>query len=159
MMMWLRNPKNVKTITIAIAAIFILGVAFTGVSSFGGSQVSAAPASSVAVVDMQQVFMQSTDYRTAEEAFQKEQVQAQEDFTTKTAGMATDAEKQEYGEQLGQRLRQKQEEILGQWEKKLETALKKAADSKGYAVVMDKSRVLYGGTDITAEVIKQLNGK
>lgn len=158
MMMWLRNPKNVKTITIAIAAIFILGVAFTGVSSFG-NQASAAPASSVAVVDMQQVFMQSTDYRTAEEAFQKEQVQAQEDFKTKTAGMTTDAEKQEYGEQLGQRLRQKQEEILGAWEKKLDSALKKAADSKGYSVVMDKARVLYGGTDITAEVIKQLNGK
>jgi len=158
MMMWLRNPKHVKTITLTIAAVFVLSIAFMGVGSFGG-QASAAPASSVAVVDMQRVTAQSTDYQAAEQAFQREQAQAQSDFNTNSATMTTDGQKQEYAEQLTQRLRQKEAEILSTWETKLDAAVKKAADAKGYTVVVERSQVLYGGADITDEVIKQLNGR
>lgn len=158
MMMWLRNPKNVKTITLAIAAVFVLGIAFTGVSSFGG-KVSAAPASPIAVVDMNKVFNQSTDYKTASDSLQKEQMQAQEDFKAKSATMTTDNEKKEYADQLTQRLKQKEAELFGAWADKFDAAVKKVSESKGYSVVMDKSRVLYGGADITDDVLKQLNGK
>ena len=77
MMMWLRNPKNVKTITLMIAAIFVLGIAFTGVSSFTG-QASAAPSSSIGVVDMEAVRAQSTDFAAASEQMKKEEEKAQE---------------------------------------------------------------------------------
>ena len=158
MMMWLRNPKNVKTITLAIAAIFVLGIAFTGVSTFGG-KVSAAPASPVAVVDMNKVANESADFKAANDAFQKEQMQAQEDFKTKSATMTTDNEKKEYADQLTNRLKQKEAQIFGAVADKFDAAVKKVADSKGYSVVIDKSRVIYGGTDITEDVMKQMNGK
>ena len=39
---------------------------------------------------------------------------------------------------------------------KIEAAIKKVADKKGLAVVVEKSTVVYGGTDITDEVAKSL---
>ena len=38
--------------------------------------------------------------------------------------------------------------------KKIEAAIKKVADKKGLAVVVDKNTVVYGGVDITDEVAK-----
>lgn len=159
MMTWLRNPKNVKTITLVVAAIFVLGIAFTGVSSFGNTASAAPAASSIAVVDVRQVSAESADYQALNDALNKEYAQLQSDFEAKSATMKTDNEKQEYFQQLQQRLAQKESELGAQWAKKLDAAIKKAAESKGYTVVLRKTDVLYGGADITAEVIKQLNGK
>ena len=157
MMMWLRNPKNVKTITLMIAAIFVLGIAFTGVSSFTG-QASAAPSSSIGVVDMDAVRAQSTDFAAANEKLSKEEEAVRADFVANSANMDENA-KQAYAQQLQQRLANKEAELSADWGKKLETAIKSVADSKNLSVVMAKNLVLTGGTDITAEVIKKINGK
>ena len=157
MMMWLRNPKNVKTITLMIAAIFVLGIAFTGVSSFTG-QASAAPSSSIGVVDMEAVRAQSTDFAAASEQMKKEEEKAQADFAANSANMDDNA-KQAYAQQLQQRLATKEAELSNDWAKKLEAAVKNVGDSKNLSVVMAKNLVLTGGTDITAEVVKKLNGK
>ena len=157
MMMWLRNPKNVKTITLMIAAIFVLGIAFTGVSSFTG-QASATPSSSIAIMNMNAVRAQSTDFAAAQEQLSKEAAQLQTDFDSKSANM-NDNEKKEYFQQLQERFAAKETELSNDWAKKLEAALKSVADSKNLSVVMDKNQVLTGGTDITAEVVKKINGK
>lgn len=157
MMMWLRNPKNVKTITLMIAAIFVLGIAFTGVSSFAG-QASAAPSSSIGVVDMNAVRAQSTDFAAAQEQLTKEATQLQTDFDSKSANM-NDNEKKEYFQQLQERLGTKEQELSNDWTKKLKAAIKSVADSKNLSVVLDKNQVLNGGTDITADVVKIMNGK
>ena len=39
---------------------------------------------------------------------------------------------------------------------KIEAAIKKVADKKGLAVVVEKNTVVYGGLDITDEVAKTL---
>ena len=41
----------------------------------------------------------------------------------------------------------------------VDTAIKKVADKKGIAVVIDKMAVVYGGQEITADVIAELGKK
>ena len=157
MMMWLRNPRNVKTITLAVAAIFVVSVFIMGANSMTG-QASAAPASSVAVVDMERVRSQSTDFNDAVKQFQDVQMQAEEDFKKNAAALSAD-EKQRYEHQLVEKIKKSESDISSAWKLKLGGAVKKAADSKGYTVVVAKDDVLYGGSDITDEVIKILNSK
>lgn len=70
-----------------------------------------------------------------------------------------DAEKQRYYAQLQDRLAQKEREVMAPVLDKVTAAIKKVADSKGLTIVVDKQTVLYGGVDITDDVIKNLGGK
>ena len=155
MMMWLRNPRNVKTITLAVAAIFVVSVFIMGANSMTG-QASAAPASSIAVVDMDRIAAQSTDYSDAEKKIQASQAQAEEDFK-KNGATLSDEEKQRYEQQLVERLKKERNDIASAWELKLTGAIKKTADAKGYTAVLPRNVVLFGGSDITDDVIKNLN--
>ena len=38
----------------------------------------------------------------------------------------------------------------------MEEAVKSVADAKGLTVVIDKNAVVYGGTDITQDVVKKI---
>ncbi|HAF32238.1 MAG TPA: molecular chaperone Skp, partial [Anaerovibrio sp.] len=40
---------------------------------------------------------------------------------------------------------------------KIEAAVKEVADAKGITVVINKEAVVYGGTDLTQDVLKKLN--
>jgi outer membrane protein len=50
----------------------------------------------------------------------------------------------------------KEKELMDPLIKNIEAAIKKVADKKGLSVVVDKTTVIYGGTDITDEVSKAL---
>ena len=75
------------------------------------------------------------------------------DFESKSASM-NDQQKQEYYQQIQQRLQNKERELLGPIFDKINAAVKKVADAKGLTIVVEKSNVVYGGQDITDEVIK-----
>ena len=79
--------------------------------------------------------------------------QAKKDFESKSASM-NDQQKQEYYQQIQQRLQNKERELLGPIFDKINAAVKKVADAKGLTIVVEKSNVVYGGQDITDEVIK-----
>jgi len=87
---------------------------------------------------------------------QKASQEAQADFETKSAKM-NDQEKSDYYQQTMQRLQQKNEELMEPIEKSIQDAVKSVADKKGLAVVLEKGAVVYGGQDITQDVIKQLS--
>ena len=70
-----------------------------------------------------------------------------------------DQEKAEFYIQCQQRIAQKQEELLAPIEQSVEVAIKAVADKKGLAVVINKAAVVYGGQDITQDVIAQLSKK
>jgi outer membrane protein len=67
-----------------------------------------------------------------------------------------DAEKRRYFAQSRERLQNKQTELMEPVNKKIEETIKKVADKKGLAVVVEKNTVVYGGLDITDEVVKAL---
>ena len=157
MMQKLRNPKNVKVISLFIAAIFVLGCFALSVtqSGFGKNAMAASSESAIGVVNYQMIVSQSPDLNSVNESMQKEIAEAQKEFNEKSKSMNED-EKRKYYTQLQERLQNKQKELMDPVMKKIEATIKKVADKKGLVVVVEKSTVVFGGVDITDEVAKAL---
>ena len=152
-----RNKKNVKTVALAIAAAFLFGVAGLAVSQTT-HVASAAPASSVGVVNYQMVVQQHPGLAKVQTTMQAESEAAKKEFDAKAASLG-DKEKQEYYMQLQQRLQLKNQELMVPLFSKVDAVIKEVADAKGLSVVVDKGAVIYGGQDITDDCVKKVTGK
>ncbi len=151
------EKKQVKIISVAIAAVFMLSVVGIAVSQSGTSQ--AAAASNVGKVNFDDLMRSHPDFAKFAETMKAEQDQAQKDFDAKAPTLGNDKERQEYFMQLQQRLNMKQAELLKPIEDKVMATIKDVAEARGLAVVMPANMVVYGGQDITDEVKKKLGGK
>ena len=157
MMQQLRNPKNVKMISLFVAAIFVLSCfavtlqqgAFTSIASAAASE------SAIGVVNYQMLLAQSPDIAGVQDAMKQEVAAQQKNFDEKSKDM-NDTEKQRYYQQLQEVIANKEKELMEPVFQKIEAAIKKVADKKGLAVVVEKNTVVYGGLDITDEVAKTL---
>ena len=155
----LNNKKMVKSVAIAVAALFVLGVFGIAISQKGNLSVaSAAVPSNIGVVNYQMLVTQHPDLPKVQAAMQAESESAKKDFDAKSASMS-DKEKQEYYAQLQQRLQMKQQELMVPIFNKVDAAIKDVSDSKGLAIVIDRAGVVYGGQDITDDVLKKITGK
>ena len=151
MMQQLRNPKNVKMISLFVAAIFVLSCfavtlqqgAFTSIASAAASE------SAIGVVNYQMLLAQSPDIAGVQDAMKQEVAAQQKNFDEKSKDM-NDTEK------LQEVIANKEKELMEPVFQKIEAAIKKVADKKGLAVVVEKNTVVYGGLDITDEVAKTL---
>lgn len=150
------EKKQVKIVSIVIALVFIGSVVALALTQSGSGIASAAGSSNIGVVDYRQIMGQHPQLQTADSEMKQAVEDAQKEFEEKSAGMG-EQEKQEYYMQTQQRLQQKQQDLLEPIEKSVETAIKGVADAKGLSVVLDKSTVVYGGQDITQDVIKKLS--
>ena len=153
------QKKTVKIASVCIVAVFLLSIVGLAVSQSGMmGGVASAASSNVGVIDYRQVMSQHPDLATANQQMQQAVTEAHNEFTTKSANMS-DQEKNEYYQQTQQRLQQKQQELIEPIQKKIEDAVKSVAEAKGLTVVVDKSSVVYGGQDITQDVLKKVSGK
>lgn len=158
MMEKLRNPKNVKTISLIVAAIFVIGCFTLAMSAGGfGSSVASAAASesAIGVVDYQVLVSQYPKLEQLNTEMEKAKNEARAEFDSKSQNM-NDQQKEEYYRQLQERLQVKFKELDDALRKDIDEVIKKVADKKGLKVVVEKSTVIYGGTDITDEVAKSL---
>ena len=151
------EKKQVKIVSVIIALVFIGSVVALALTQSGGIA-SAAGSSAVGVVDHQQILSQHPDAQSVQTQMNAAIQEVQKDFEEKSAGMS-DQEKQDYYQQCQQRLQQKQQELVDPIMKSVEEAIQKVADAKGLSVVMDKALVIYGGQDITQDVINRLTKK
>lgn len=150
------EKKQVKIISVAIALMFVLSVVAIAVSSQSGSGIaSAASSSTVGIIDYRQVMSQHPDLAAANTQMQQEIQQAQQDFASKTEGM-NDQDKQAYYQQTQQRLSNKEKDLIEPIRTKVQDAVKSVAEAKGLTVVLDKNSVVYGGQDITQDVVKKV---
>ena len=148
------QQKQVKIISILIAVVFVGSVVALALTQ-SGSGIASAASSAVGVVDYRQVGSQHPQLAAANAEMQKASQEAQADFEAKSASM-NDQEKSDYYQQTMQRLQQKNEELMEPIEKSIQDAVKAVAEKKGLSVVIEKGAVVYGGQDITQDVIKQL---
>lgn len=148
------KKAHVKIVSVLIALVFMGSVVALALTQTNGIA-SAAPASNVGVVDYQQ-FATLKIVTDVEEQMQKEAQAAQEKFNAETANM-NDQQKQEYYQQTMQRLQQQHTDLMDPVRKQIEDAVKQVADAQGLSVVIQKDAVVYGGKDITQDVIKKLN--
>ena len=151
------EKKQVKIVSVIIALVFIGSVVALALTQSGGIA-SAAGSSAVGIVDQQQILSQHPDAQNVQTQMNAAIQEVQKDFEEKSAGMS-DQEKQDYYQQCQQRLQQKQQELVDPIMKSVEEAIQKVADAKGLSVVMDKALVIYGGQDITQDVINRLTKK
>lgn len=147
--------KQVKIISIIIALVFIGSVVALALTQSGGIA-SAAGSSAVGVVDREQILTQHPQAAEVDNQMRAAITEVQKDFEEKSAGM-NDQEKQDYYRQCQQRLEQKRVELTDPILKSVDEAIKKTADAKGLSVVIDKVAVVYGGTDITQDVVNKLS--
>lgn len=149
------EKRQVKIVALAVVLFFVLGIAGLAVSQTSSvKSASAGPSTNIGYVNYDMLAYQHPDMKQADATFQNEIQAAKQDFDSKSANM-NDKEKQDYYNQLQQRLGVKRTEIYGPVRDKINAAIKAVADAKGLSVVLDKSSVLYGGQDLTDEVIKK----
>ena len=140
------KKAQVKIVSVLIALVFVGSVVALALTQSGTGVASAASSSNVGVVDYRQ-FTTLKIYTDAEAEMQKAVQQAQQEFNEKSANMS-DQEK---------RLQQQNTDLMEPVQKQVEDAVKAIAEAKGLSVVLNKDTVVYGGTDITQDVIKKLS--
>lgn len=151
------EKKQVKIVSILIAVLFIGSVVALALTQTGNIA-SAASSSSVGVVEYERILMQHPDMQSIDDQLKVTVDEIKKEFDEKSAGM-NDQEKADYYRQCQERIFQKREELLDPVVKSIEAAIKSVADKKGLSVVLAKAAVIYGGQDITNDVIAQLGKK
>lgn len=144
-----------KIISSALMTFFLLGVFGLVAVQPGQSYAAASP---IGVVDYGVLLDKHPDTKSANEALKAENEQAKKEFQDKSATLS-DQEKQELNAQLLQRVEQKRRELLGPILDKINAAIKEVATAKGLTVVLNKAATVYGGQDITGEVVDKITGK
>lgn len=148
------QKTQVKIFCVALALVFIGSIVALGLSQLGTSTASAA-SSSVGVVDYRKVMMSHPDYASASSEMQKAMQEAQMRFEADNANKS-DEEKAKAMQQAQMELQQKEQNLIEGIQKKVDEAVKQVAEAKGLSVVLDKNAVIYGGQEITDDVIKKL---
>ena len=82
----------------------------------------------------------------------------QEDFQNQAANM-TPEQQQQFIEQKQKEMQDKQKELIDPIRNSIEEQVKAVADSRGINVVLDKNNVLYGGQDITQDVLTKIQAQ
>ena len=151
------KKTQVKVISILIAFVFfgsVVAIALSQSSMLGSA--NAASSSSVGVIEYRQVLSSSKTAMEADAQIKKLAQEAETEFNQKSAGMSEN-EKAQYYQQTMARLQQKQTELTEPVVKEIENACKEVADAQGLEVVLLKDAVVFGGKDVTNDVIKKLN--
>ena len=149
----LRDKRNIKIVSLVIAAFFVLGILGMALSQTTSVGSAAAANSGVGVVNWQSLVVQHPDVATLKTSMDTEVATAKKEFEEK-AKTLNQEEQQRYYMQLQERLANKERELMVPIMDKINAGIKKVATAKGLSVVVDKQSVIYGGTDITEEVIK-----
>jgi len=133
---------------IAGAAVFIV---WAGAPVIGQSF-------TVGYVDMQKTLDSHPRKAASERALQEFFQAKQREFQQRSRGL-TAVQRQELDRQLQQQFLAKREELFSGLDKDIRQAVEKVAKDRGVGIVLDRTVVLYGGTDLTDAVIAQLNAR
>ena len=146
--------KQVKVLSIAALA---LGLGF-GISNIA---TTAAPASSIAVVDVAQVINNNAQVKALKAQQEKKSEALKTWVEADVEKQKTDAAKesltQKYNKELQKKVEDQRKDLYEESTKidaKISAAITKTAQAEGYSIVLVKGAVLYGGADIT-EAIKK----
>jgi len=149
--------NSVKVLSVAALAI---GLGF-GVNSIA---TTAAPANSIAVVDVAQVINNNSQVKKLKESQEKKSEAlktwveaARADVEKQKTDSAKETLTQKYNKELQAKVDSQRKELYDEStkiDKKIGEAIAKNAQANGYSVVLVKGAVLYGGADITEDIKK-----
>jgi len=137
---------------------FILMVIGLMVMAMGTVQASPVSSSSVGMVDYLYLINHHPDTAKANEALTAEMEKDKQEYNDKSSTL-NDADKKALDKQLGQQFQQKRQELLKPIIEQINSVIKDVADSKNLSVIVSKNVVVYGGVDITLDVLQKIGGK
>ena len=114
--------------------------------------------STLGYIDYSRVIKQHPDTPKDNEVLKAEVEKGKQEYIKKSAGLS-DKEKRALDRQIRQRINSKKLEMLEAVVKKIQPVVKNVADARGLTAVVEKRYMVYGGVDITEEVIKKITGK
>lgn len=136
-----------KKIFLAVMVFVVCLFAFEN-----GGLSKAEAAESLGYVNLQSVFAAYPDINKAEITLKQEQQKSQQEYHAKAATL-NDAEKMALEKELNQALAKRQLEVMEPIQSKINKAIAKAAQAKGIHQVVKAEDMLYGGIDLTKDVI------
>ena len=149
--------REVKVLSVAALALG-LGLGISNIAT------TAAPASSIAVVDVAQVINSNSQVQKLKETQEKKSEAlktwveaARADVEKQTTDAKKESLTQKYNKELQAKVESQRKELYDESTKidaKISAAITKTAQASGYSLVLVKGAVLYGGADIT-EAIKK----
>lgn len=149
--------KKYIIITILIL-LFIAGVLIGYLQPFNISQARNDGEQRIAYVDLQGVFNHHPDKATAEEKLNELARNMQAELEAKAADLSEE-EQQQLLEQYQQELSTREEEMVEQILTEIEHLIDKVAAEQEFKMVLDKKNVIFGGYDLTQEIIDYINGQ
>ena len=118
----------------------------------------AAPAAAegeIAFVNLQEVFEAHPDKAEAEAQLNLEAQEMQAELEAEADELSQE-EQQQLLQQYQQELTQREQELIQEVLEDIEGLLNQLAEEKGVSVVLDGQNVLYGGYDLTPELIEMI---
>ncbi len=144
-----------KKLGIAVAVIIALAAAGFLVAREGPAL---GQSSTIGYVDLQRALDAHPRKAGAETAL-RDYAQAQIADAQQKMKTLSAAQRQDLQRQVDQDLFKKRAELLGGLDKDIRTAIEKVAKQQGVSIVLSREVVLYGGVDLTDQVIKVVSGK
>ena len=144
------NNKGFRKVFWLALAVFTLAVF---------AQPAAADAKSpVGIVNYQLIFNQHPDRIRAQESLNIFAQQLQANFNSQAPNL-TEQGRQAYLQQSQQAFEQRKAQLANLVQQKVMAAIKEVANAKGFSVVLDSRNVLYGGEDITNDVLQKIKAQ
>ena len=147
-----------KRMVLSLVVSFLLVGVMSLATVNSNKAYAATPAAKIGIVDYKYLIDNHPDTLIANATLKAVQDAAKKEYTDKSAKM-NDADKKALDLELGQQVEQKRLELLKPILDKVNAAIKQVADSQGISVVIGKSVVIYGGVDITNDVLQLITGK
>jgi outer membrane protein len=143
-----------------VAAALVIVALVVGIGFWVGLPAVPAIGQSVAIgyVDMQKALEGHPRRSSSERALQEFFQAKQREFQQRSRGL-NPQQRQDLDRQMQQQFVQRREELLGGLDKDIRGAVEQVAKDRGMTVVLDRTVVLYGGTDLTDAVVAKLSGK
>jgi len=141
-----------------VAAVVAVTVAAAVVTVTRGGGPVFGESFSIGYTDMQRALENHPRKVSSERALQEFFRAKQQEFQQRSKGM-TPAQRQELDQKLQQEFVQKRTELLGGLDRDIRASVDKVARAQGISIVLERNAVLFGGTDLTDLVIKDLTGK
>ncbi len=148
---------SAKSVGIAVAVIVVLAAAGFFVTR-GGPGPAFGQSLTIGWVDMARALDAHPRKASAETAL-KEYAQTQIGDAQQRMKAMTPVQRQDLQRQVDQDIFKKRAELLGGLDKDLRAAIEKVARQQGISIVLSREVVLYGGVDLTDQVIKVLTAK
>lgn len=145
-----KNCKQLMNIFLATLLFSIVTIGYTSTTF--------AAASPIGMVNYRLLVDNHPDSAKAQTIMNDAIAQAKSNFETKSVSM-NDQEKQSYYQQLQQGIQIKQQDLLEAIQNKVNEAIKAVAKSKSLTIVVDAGVAVYGGQDITDDVMKKIVAK